>query len=312
MPSPQKYPVPGTHDLRSGDLLFPKNPKTAVVAAIPDGVAILGSLGYGERHSQMSFKSLMNSDKAEDLQLQQYLRLLQMRMQNTLGLDFLDSLSGLGIPLMIYLYQLLFEEISDQMTPVFKSINLTFGHSAMVFEEDSQWFVAEAGCTDYSHYRVCIAPYWDAEDAQREVGQMRGWASRRAALGQYTWTARHKDLKSEHLDTLLAECKNWLSVPYGILEPGMMHNPDRIYCSELLVRAFKTVNLSISANQNWQWVIDQLMRANVATQLVLTLLLSQIKTKFPLLSPKMIYDSKKEVTYPFKPVDAQGKTINYL
>ena len=119
-------------------------------------------------------------------------------------------------------------------------------------------------------------------------------------------------LKPSHLDSLLAECKNWLSVPYGILEPGMMQNPDRIYCSELLVRAFKTADLRIDQNQNWQWVIDQLMRADIATQLVLKLLISQIKTPFPLLSPKMIYASENEMTYPFKPLNEHGQTIDYL
>jgi len=185
------FPVPGQHDLQSGDLLFPKNPDYSVVAAFPSVDQVLQEFGAQDHHKSSKIHQVLSSAKPQDKRLQAYLRVLESQMSRAFGLDFSGPLGFLDLPLLIYLYRLLFEDLSDQIGPYLDDINLTFGHVAMVFKESGEWFVAEAGCTDYSHYRVSVAPYFDRSDIYRTDGPMRGWAVRRASLGQCTWTARH-------------------------------------------------------------------------------------------------------------------------
>lgn len=310
MPCP--FPIPSRHDLQSGDLLFPKNPNHSLVAAVPDLAQLFRDAGGHAGHNKLNLQALMASSRADDKPLQAYLSALQARIQNTFGAEVLVALSLLDLPLLIYVYRLLFEEVTDQLGPLVRDINLSFGHVAMLFQESEEWFVVEAGCTDYSHYRVSIAPYWDPDDANRPLGQARGWAQRRANLGQYTWTARHTNYRLEKLPEMLAECKNWLSVPYGILEPGMMKNPDRIYCAELMLRAFDRVELEIDQEQNWAWVMKRIAALDPNVSEMLLPILNGILPEFPLLTPGMIYEGKLMTTKPFTPLDAAGNKLVYM
>ena len=308
------FPVPGQHDLQSGDLLFPKNPDYSVVAAFPSVDQVLQEFGAQVHHKSSKIHQVLSSAKPQDKRLQAYLRVLESQLSRAFGLDFSGPLGFLDLPLLIYLYRLLFEDLSDQIGPYLDDINLTFGHVAMVFEESGEWFVAEAGCTDYSHYRVSIAPYFDRSDIGRTQGPMRGWAARRAALGQCTWTARHTQLDPEkspdQLTIVVNEFKNWLSVPYGILEPGMMKNPDRMYCSEVLVRSFEKANMAMDENQNWEWVLAQIVGLQDPEVEIVRKIVGRIPAEFPLLSPKMIYKSP-QLKPVFSPTDAMGNVLTY-
>jgi hypothetical protein len=238
--------------------------------------------------------------------------MLQGRMVSAFGAEMGVALQALDLPRVLYLYRLLFNEVSEQVIPVLQDLNLAFGHVAMLFEEAGEWFVMEAGCTDYSHYRVSIAPYWDAEDAKRPIGQMRSWAMRRAELGQSVWTARHQEFTREKLTLVLAECKNWLGVPYGILERGMMANPDRIYCSELIQRGFDKAGLTINQKQDWLWVLARLASGDATwSSSKLKVVRELLLKRFPLLSPGMIYKSPL-MTQSFKPRDASGVVLEYM
>ena len=312
------FPIPGNygHDLQSGDLLFPKNPNNKVVALIP-AEQVLSQFGAQQRQKdeKLQLRSVMSSDEAQDKQLKAYLRVLESQMARAFGLDFSGPLGKLNLPLLIYLYRLLFADLSDQIEPFLKNINLTFGHVAMVFEESGEWYVAEAGCTDYSHYRVSIAPYFDPSDVGRTDGPMRGWAARRTALGQCTWTARHTLLDPvkfpNQLTIIVNEFKNWLNVPYGILEPGMMENPDRMYCSEVLARSFEKAAMYMDENQSWEWVLAQIAGLHdPQAEMTLKPIIESIFSKFPLLSPKMIYKSS-QMKQVFSPTDAKGNVLTY-
>lgn len=309
------FPIPGqsAHDLRSGDLLFPKNPLYQVVAALPGVDQVLNEFD-AQDHKSSKVHQVLSSAKPQDKRLQAYLRVLESQMSRAFGLDFSGPLGLLDLPLLIYLYRLLFEDLSNQIGPYLDDINLTFGHVAMVFEESGEWFVAEAGCTDYSHYRVSIAPYFDPEDSDRASGQKRGWAARREALGQCTWTARHTQFdpkkSPDQMTTIVNEFKNWLSVPYGILEPGMMKNPDRMYCSEVLVRSFEKAKMWMDENQNWEWVLAQIVGLPDPQVAIVRKIVGRIPVEFPLLSPKMIYKSP-QLKQVFCPTDAQGQALSY-
>jgi hypothetical protein len=309
---PDQFPVPGRDDLRSGDLLFPKQPEKSIVAALPDLVMNFEKGGGDEGRNTLRLDQLLASQAPQDRALQTYMALLQGRMVRAFGAELGAAMQALTLPWVLDLYRVLLGEVMDQAMPDVKDFNFSFGHVAMLFEETGEWFVMEAGCTDYSHYRVSIAPYWDAEDAIRPKGQKRSWALRRADLGQSVWTARHQEFTPEKLPLVLAECKNWLGVPYGILEPGMMTNPDRIYCSELIQRGFDQAQLAINQNQNWTWLLARLASsgATVATS-PLKDVWGLLALRFPLLSPAMVYDGPL-MTQPFKPRDADGAELEYM
>jgi hypothetical protein len=226
------------------------------------------------------------------------------------GSTLLSNLSAVPLVDVISLVNLLRDDLPFKDIDAVRKLSHAFGHVAMAFEEGGHWFVAEAGCTDYSHYRVSIAPYWDADDATRPEGQKRSWSARRQALGQYVWSARRTHLDATATSKIVSECKKWLGVPYGILEPGMMTNPDRIYCSELLQKAFSEVHLPIDDNQTWSWFLKQLNPLLPAIAAALELGMPEGAPKFPLLSPKMIY-TDKNVKSVFEPKDNQGKVLKY-
>jgi hypothetical protein len=309
---PTQFPLPGRDDLCSGDLLFPKHPEKSIVAALPDLTLSLENRASAEGYNSLRLGELLGSEAPQDRELQTYMALLQERMVSAFGAELGSALQALDLPLVLELHRLLLGEVMDQAMPDVKDFNLTVGHVAMLFEESGEWLVMEAGCTDYSHYRVSIAPYWDAEDAIRPQGQKRSWAMRRADLGQSVWTARHQEFKPDKLPLVLAECKNWLGVPYGILEPGMMTNPDRIYCSELVQRGFDKAQLTIDQNQNWAWVLARLAAsgAPLATS-PLVGIFDLLAPRFPLLSPAMIYDGPL-MTPSFKPRNADGGVLEYM
>lgn len=313
---PAQYPVPVRDDLRSGDLLFPKHPEKSVVAALPDLALSFENTAAAEGYNSLQLHELLASDAPNDRALQTYMAMLQGRMVSAFGAELGAALQALNLPLVLELHRLLLGEVLDRAMPDVKDFNGTVGHVALLFEESGEWLVMEAGCTDYSHYRVSIAPYWDAEDANRPQGQKRSWAMRRAGLGQSVWTTRHQEFTPGKLTLVLAECKNWLGVPYGILEPGMMANPDRIYCSELVQRGFDKAALAIDHNQNWPWVLARL--AAMDAPLVSSPLKEELKTvfdllalRFPLLSPAMVYDGPL-MTRSFKPRDATGAALDYM
>jgi hypothetical protein len=307
-----QYPVPGRDDLRSGDLLFPKQPEKSIVAALPNLTLSLENRAGTAGYNSLRLEELLASQAPQDRALQTYMALLQARMVKAFGAELGAALQALTLPWVLDLYRVLLGEVMDQAMPDVKDFNLSFGHVAMLFEETGEWFVMEAGCTDYSHYRVSIAPYWDAEDANRPKGQKRSWVLRRADLGQSVWTARHQEFTPEKLPKVLAECKNWLGVPYGILEPGMMTNPDRIYCSELIQRGFDKTGLAIDQNQNWPWVLARLVSSGVSLDSSpLKGILGLLAPRFPLLSPAMVYDGPL-MTRAFKPRDANGAELAYM
>jgi hypothetical protein len=135
---------------------------------------------------------------------------------------------------------------------------------------------------------------------------------RRVDLGQSVWTARHKLFSAQSLPPVLAECKNWLGVPYGILEPGMMANPDRIYCSELIQRGFDKAKLTINQNQNWFWLLARVAsRRKTWESSALNEPRALLLRRFPLLSPGMIYQGPL-MTQPFKPRDASGVELEFM
>jgi len=112
------------------------------------------------------------------------------------------------------------------------------------------------------------------------------------------------------LTIVVNEFKNWLSVPYGILEPGMMKNPDRMYCSEVLVRSFEKANMAMDENQNWEWVLAQIVGLQDPEAEIVRKIVGRIPAEFPLLSPKMIYKSP-QLKPVFSPTDAMGKVLTY-
>lgn len=319
---PTSHPVcyPSTADLKSGDLLFPKKPGDVVIASLDaeeawGSLAAIDRVGLQGKQLKMRVGDLLDSPDEGDALALGYVRQWQERVavlrshDKTLASDKLEDLSDLAVQDLLHLGRSLMVPLADTLGQEWSRLPFTFGHVAMAFEENDQWYVMEAGCTDYSHYRVCISPYLDDEDSDRQPGQTRGWAKRRANLGQCTWSARHKALKPEHLALILNHCKNFLSVPYGILEPGMMSNPNRIYCTELLQRGFAQASLRLDERQKWSWgfapltaVFDWLSSINKQ---------AQILDHFPLLSPKMIYTAKS-IKPVFKPTDANGKLLSYV
>jgi glycerophosphoryl diester phosphodiesterase len=309
---PSVFPVPGEDDLQSGDLLFPKKAQDYIPLGVPKPTWNFKNFGLAAEYSHKPLGELLASDAPKDSALKSDMAMLQGRMVSAFGAEMGVALQALDLPLVLYLYRLLFDEVAEQVVPVLQDLNLAFGHVAMLFEEAGEWFVMEAGCTDYSHYRVSIAPYWDAEDANRPPGQKRSWALRRADLGQSVWTARHKEFTQEKLSLVLAECKNWLGVPYGILERGMMANPDRIYCSELIQRGFDKAGLTINQKQDWLWVLARLASGDATwSSSKLKVVRELFLKRFPLLSPGMIYESPL-MTHPFKPCDASGVELEYM
>jgi hypothetical protein len=309
---PDVFPVPGEDNLQSGDLLFPKKAQDYIPLEVPKPTWNFHHLGLAAEYSHKPLGELLASDAAKDSALKRDMAMLQGRMVSAFGAEMGVALQALDLPLVLYLYRLLFDEVAEQVVPVLQDLNLAFGHVAMLFEEAGEWFVMEAGCTDYSHYRVSIAPYWDPEDADRPPGQKRSWALRRADLGQSVWTARHDNFNTESLPKVLAECKNWLGVPYGILEPGMMANPDRIYCSELIQRGFDKAGLTINQKQDWLWVLARLASGDATWKSSKLKVVRELLLKrFPLLSPGMIYKSPL-MTQSFKPRDASGVVLEYM
>jgi len=309
---PHQFPLPGPDDLRSGDLLFPKRAQDTILALVPGLTLNSQNLDLPVHYSHMRLDELLASDAPQDSALKNHMAILQGRMVGAFGADMGVALKALDLPLVLYLYRLLFDEVAEQTMPVLQDLNLAFGHVAMLFEEAGEWFVMEAGCTDYSNYRVSIALYWDADDVNRPKGQKRSWTLRRVDLGQSVWTARHKLFSALSLPPVLAECKNWLGVPYGILEPGMMANPDRIYCSELIQRGFDRAQLTIDQNQNWPWLLARLAsRRKTWESSALNEVRALLLPRIPLLSPGMIYDGP-QMTQPFKPRDTNGDELEYM
>ena len=89
-----------------------------------------------------------------------------------------------------------------------------------------------------------------------------------------------------------------------------MKNPDRMYCSEVLVRSFEKADIKMDKNQKWVWVLDQILGFDGAQHQILKQIIGGIPSKFPLLSPKMIYKSS-QLEPVFKPTDAQGIALAY-
>lgn len=326
MPSrPPNSLYPDTSDLHSGDLLFPKKPGDTVIAYHPAQWSAMKlpnafrKAGLRAEHRKMSVAKLLASTKVEDAQAQLYIGLWQSRLLALLDPtdegnknDWLDAIGDLLLPPFLSWGRALLEPIADTLGSWVDGLDFTVSHVAMAFEQGGQWYVMEAGCTDFSHYRVCISPYLDPDDAQRARGQARGWAQRRADLGQCVWSARHQGLQDstariQRMPAILNHCKDFLSVPYGILEPGMMGNPDRMYCAELLQRGFAQVNLRMDTHQTWAWVVQQLGTAFHWPFPALPM----PGGRFPLLSPKMAY-TDPAITAQFKPTDATGQDLSYV
>lgn len=316
-PAPLKYPR--ISDLKSGDLLFPKKPGDPVIAFVPtgegpeDGPGLSSKAVFSPGHLAMTVGQLMALQPAQADPARLAIGLWRTRLQSLLETvespaneNWQAVLDDLELPQLLKLGESLLGEWVGTPGEGFPRLDWTVSHVAMAFEQDGRWYVIEAGCTDFSHYRVCIAPYLDAEDAGRSPGQARGWARRRTDLGQSVWSARHKDLKTQQVPLLLDHCKNFLSVPYGILEPGGMSNPDRIYCAELLQRGFGQVGLHMDEHQTWQWVMGQL---GTAFEWPFKSLFPPTG-RFPLLSPKMIYKDPRVIGQ-FQPTDASGKSLVY-
>ncbi len=312
MPNSVSKSYPTIADLRSGDLLFPKKPDTKILALHPGIDEAWSPLEGFSNQLAMPLSYFLESTKKTSPEANAYMGLLLSRLNRVFNGELLELIPTVTVADAIALAGILFDTTHRAGGPDIDKYLHAFGHVAMAFEEKGRWFVFEAGCTDYSHYRVSIAPYIDEEDANRPAGQKRGWATRREALGECVWTSRHPKLQPAQMTEILNTCKNWLGVPYGILEPGMMTNPDRFYCSELIQTAFKQQGLIIDNCQNWDWVIDQLAAGNPILATTLKLLKGIFKSgTFPLLSPKMIYTSLKAHAQ-FSPTDGQGQPLCYL
>ncbi len=318
-PRPPSLLYPAIADLQPGDLLFAKKPGDRVIAFRESEVGntppseVHVKMGLSEAHLQMTVGQLLTSTRAEDAQVRLTVGLWRTRILFLLapiddgsthaGLTMIDEFL---VPQMLQWGQRLFDALAGTAGRWFDGLGLTVSHVAMAFEQDGQWYVMEAGCTDYSHYRVCISPYHDDDDSNRAKGQARGWAKRRADLGQGVWSARRRGLEAAHMPAIVDHCKNFLSVPYGILEPGMMGNPDRMYCAELLQRGFQQVDLDLDENQTWEWVLTQLGAA-----FPWPFQAERLTGLFPLLSPKMIYKASY-MEEAFKPADHAGRDLLFV
>lgn len=305
----QTYPP--TSELKTGDLLFPKKPEHRVLEA----KGLLGNNRLTVSKNECNLERQQGADTALptllDLQklppqklletnseqwrdMVAYAHMVQSRIRRAFGLRFADRLLQLVLPNFFELVRLLFNETAAITSPLKPDLSLTFSHVAMAFEEDGEWYVIESGATDFSHYRVSVSPYFDADDHNRAPSQYRGWAMRRQSLGQHVWSARSTPvLNQAQQQQLVNECKAHLGIPYGILEPGMINNDDRIYCSELVAYAYASLDppLPITHNQNWFWIASQLLGLNKTMVKTFCSVMGTKGYPFPLLSPAMIYTS---------------------
>lgn len=171
----------------------------------------------------------------------------------------------------------LFLELLKSNTP--RQDNFLAGHMSMVIREEAGQvvtngstsgtvYVIEANITDYCHYRVAVHPYWVDESGSPTLGELRGWANRRIALGEKVWSARPVALAanngSETLGGALVEhAKRWLGRPYGFFDHPTFGNPDRMYCAEYLYNVFKDASTStqpaasveLDDKRTWGWML---------------------------------------------------------
>lgn len=163
--------------------------------------------------------------------------------------------------------------------------NFFVGHMAMVIREErgqlvtdgshnGTAYVIEANTTDYSHYRVAVHPYWVPEEPQAphpdgaghtDVGQLRGWANRRAAAGEKVWSASVAQLCSatdalQLVTAVVAQAKRWLGRPYGFFDHPTFGDPNRMYCAEYLYKVFKEgaaatgLTVKLDDRRTWGWM----------------------------------------------------------
>jgi hypothetical protein len=152
----------------------------------------------------------------------------------------------------------------DMLTSPDVRLSFFVGHVAIVLREQDgqsvdapkgQVYVIEANITDYAHYRVSIHPYHCGTDMDPDTRpdappsewaqEMRGWVNRRCALGEYVWHAR-PDLKGADpawRTALMQVCKSLLGRPYGFFDHPAFGEDDRLYCSEFVYRAFKSLEM---------------------------------------------------------------------
>ena len=316
-----KY-FPDPQDLQSGDLLFPKKLNDAVIASVDTGLVlasqhpevvevftVLKQSGISDELGHQFLLEMLERNPARNPELVNYKDSVDHAIERLFGLKFLQDLAGLNLIFFFRFVHFLGDEFGEQLAGVWDDIGegYSVGHVAMAFREPNdptgEVYVLEAGCTDFSHYRVTISPYFDPDDRARVKGQHRSWAARRIALDEAIWSrrlvrARHPvALSAQEQQGLVDECKHWLGVPYGILEPGMMDNPERLYCSELIARAVQTLHpkVDIAQNQNWRWVIVNLAKLGnmgPVIDLITDLMAAPMGlAPFPILSPKMLYAS---------------------
>lgn len=148
----------------------------------------------------------------------------------------------------------------DMLTSPDARLSFFVGHVAIVLREQDgqsvdapqgQVYVIEANITDYAHYRVSIHPYHCNTDIDPDARldaapsewaqEIRGWANRRCALGEYVWHARPALEGHAWRTPLMQACKQLLGRPYGFFDHPDFGEDDRLYCSEFVYRAFKNL-----------------------------------------------------------------------
>ncbi len=153
------------------------------------------------------------------------------------------------------------------------------GHCAMVLRETDgahsdagDVYVIEANASSFDHYSVSMHPYLLPGDGAGGGGRYRSWAGFRASRGDCCWHSRHvffdqADAAAAQAarQALLAAAKLYLGRTYSFFDTPVFGDHGRLYCSELLYRAYEDVRAAATPLQalddggvrTWDW-----MRAN--------------------------------------------------
>ena len=129
--------------------------------------------------------------------------------------------------------------------------NFFVGHCAMVLRErdgehdpNGTAYVIEANATSFARYGVAMRPYLVPGDAV----PYRSWAGFRVSRGDHVWSARHKtlagsnDARTEAIRRrLLVAAKRYIGRAYSFFDSPDFAHAGRLYCSELIWRAFNDV-----------------------------------------------------------------------
>jgi hypothetical protein len=205
------------------------------------------------------------------------------------------------------------------------------GHVAMVVRKGEEVFVIEANASDYSHYRVALHPYFcDDEDPNtlldphsEQLQRMRGWCNRRLAIGETVWAARPmkqddpgsppRSLNNDERAAVEVAAKLMLGRPYDMFDSVRLGDDDRLYCGEFIYLALLNgASLDTSDQATWSWVVSRLLELLIPPVAVAAALEQFLKdelqnadislnSKFPWLTPKMLYHSQYLDTGLYRP-----------